>query len=204
MKKISLFILFILTFASCEEVLDIKPRNILSDAYFWTTENTVQGYVDYAYFMLTEYTESGYGQRRRVITWGHFRGEATDEAYAHVPLGGGQDLTSGKLNPSTRSAIGSWIDFYSVIQHINVFFYNYELGRFDVNADKLAVWMGEMHFLRAYSYNQLIKAYGGVIIATEPFKPEDPIDQVRSSYDDCVDFILDEIDAALVGLLPAP
>ena len=80
------------------------------------------------------------------------------------------------------------------------FFDNYEQGRFDVAEDKLTVWLAEMHLLRAWYHNQMIKCYGGIIIANKPFKPEDPVDQVRSSYDDCVDFILSEIEQALPGL----
>ena len=121
MKKISLFIFFILTFASCEQVLDLNPGNVLSDAYFWASENNIQGYVDRAYHLLGGYSASR-SSTPRPLTWGHFRGGACDEAYAHVTWGGGQDLTNGRLGPSTQSTIGGWTYFYPLIQHINVFF----------------------------------------------------------------------------------
>lgn len=199
MKKISILIVFVLSLVSCEDVLNLTPKDSLSDADFWANETTIQGYVDYAYHMLTEYTSSQNPQSR-TMSWGHYRGEATDEAFAHIPWGGGLDVTRGTLNPSTRDIIGGWVDNYRVIQHINVFFENYELGRFDVPQEKLDIWLGEMHFLRAYCYNQMVQAFGGVVLTDKPFTPEDEVTQTRSSYDESVAFILADIEESLKGL----
>jgi len=57
-----------------------------------------------------------------------------------------------------------------------------------------------MHFLRAWYHNQMIKCYGGIVIADKVFTPNDSVEQVRASYDDCVQFILDELDLAYEGL----
>lgn len=204
MKKIVLFILAIMTFMSCsEDILDLTPKDSLSDVVFWENETTIQGYVDYAYSMVNEYTATNV-KDGRMMSWGHYRGEATDEAFAHIPWGGGLEITDGKLNPSSAHSIGSWYDNYKIIQHINIFFDNYEKGRIDAAQDKIDLWLAEMHFIRAYCYNQMIKAYGGVVLATKPFTSEDPVDQVRSSYDDCVAFILDEITESLKGLPTEP
>jgi hypothetical protein len=199
MKKISILILFVFTLVSCEDMLDLTPKDSLSDADFWTNETTIQGYVDYAYHMLTEYTSSQNSQGR-IVSWGHYRGEACDEAFAHIPWGGGQAVTSGTLNSGTKDIIGGWVDNYRVIRHINIFFDNVEQGIVDVPQDKLDLWMAEMHFLRGYCYGQLIKAFGGVIITDKPFTAEDEVTQTRASYDECVTFIIAEMDAALLGL----
>lgn len=199
MKKISFLILFLISFTACEDKLNLKPLGSLSDADFWANEATIQGYVDYAYHMLAGYTHK-FRDQGRVGTMGHFRSEATDVAFAHIPHGGGQALTSGAINPSSDRLIGSWLDFYKVIQHINVFFQNHEDGRVNVAEDKETLWLAEMHMLRAYSYHQLLQAHGGVIISTKPFTPDDPIDQTRATYDEGVDFVLSEISLALPGL----
>lgn len=200
MKKISILIVFVISLVSCAD-LDLAPRDSLSDAAFWGNESTIQGYVDYAYHMVTEYTSSQNPQTR-TMSWGHFRGEATDEAFAHIPWGGGLDLSRGTLSPATRDIIGGWVDNYRVIQHINVFFDNYNQGRFDVPQDKLDVWLAEMYFIRAYCYNQMIKAFGGVILRDTAFTPEDAVDQTRASYDESVTFTLKDIEEALKGLPP--
>ena len=93
MKKIVLFILAIMTFMSCsEDILDLTPKDSLSDVVFWENETTIQGYVDYAYSMVNEYTATNV-KDGRMMSWGHYRGEATDEAFAHIPWGGGLEIT---------------------------------------------------------------------------------------------------------------
>ncbi|MCK0160540.1 RagB/SusD family nutrient uptake outer membrane protein [Allomuricauda sp. F6463D] len=204
MKNTTFLLLFIMTFMSCsKDMLDLTPRDSLSDVDFWENETTIQGYVDYAYHMVNEYTATRVTDGR-MMSWGHYRGEAGDEAFAHIPWGGGLEITDGKINPSSVSSIGSWYDNYKIIQHINIFFENYENGKFDVAEDKIKLWLAEMHFIRAYIYNQMIKAYGGVVISTKPFTSDDPVDQKRASYDECVDFILDDIAESLKGLPVEP
>ncbi|MBV5342501.1 hypothetical protein JZU68_02425, partial [bacterium] len=56
MKKAAIYIMLIMTFLSCTDILDLTPKNSLSDADFWKNEEAIQGYVDYAYHMLNEYT----------------------------------------------------------------------------------------------------------------------------------------------------
>ncbi|MBV5342502.1 RagB/SusD family nutrient uptake outer membrane protein, partial [bacterium] len=89
------------------------------------------------------------------------------EAHAHILWGGGLEITDNKLTPASTSTIGAWYDNYQIIQHINIFFDYYEKGKFSVSAAKVNLWLAEMHFLRAYCYNQMIKAYGGVVITKE-------------------------------------
>jgi hypothetical protein len=201
MKKISLYFMLVIALVSCQDSLDLTPTDSLSDADFWENESTIEGYVDYAYTYLSDYYSTRVDPDRP-MPWGQFRGEACDEGYAHVVWGGGQTLTSGTLTSSSAAIVaGNWVTFYEAIQHINGFFDKYEAGTIDVDdEDEIEVWLGEMYFLRAYCYNQLIKVYGGVVLSDTQFTPDDEITQVRSDYDDCVDFILADIDSALVYL----
>jgi len=199
MKKAVIYIMLIMTFVSCTDILDLTPKDSLSDADFWKNEAAIQGYVDYAYHMLNEYTATNV-KDGRAMSWGHYRAEAIDEAHAHILWGGGLEITDNKLTPSSTSSIGSWYDNYQIIQHINIFFDYYEKGKFSVSATKVNLWLAEMHFIRAYCYNQMIKAYGGVVITKKPFTSDDPVDQVRASYDECVAYILEEITESLKGL----
>jgi hypothetical protein len=57
-------------------------------------------------------------------------------------------------------------------------------------------------FLRAYAYFQLVSDYGGVPLIKEPFDLNADFKVPRSSYEDCVDFIVQELDLA-ASLLPA-
>ncbi len=59
---------------------------------------------------------------------------------------------------------------------------------------------GEMHFLRAFFYFELIKRFGGVPIVDHVYGTEENIDIPRNTYQECVDFILKDLNAAQVQL----
>lgn len=53
--------------------------------------------------------------------------------------------------------------------------------------------LGEVYFLRAWSYYNLIQRYGGVPIVTKVYTLSDEYDVKRDSLDKCVDFILSDL-----------
>lgn len=55
---------------------------------------------------------------------------------------------------------------------------------------------GEQYFLRAYFYFELIKRFGGVVIIDKVYKVDEDIDLPRNSYEDCVAYILKDLDEA--------
>ncbi len=60
---------------------------------------------------------------------------------------------------------------------------------------------GEMYFLRAFMHFELIKRFGGVVIMDKAYAAIDDIDLPRNTYQECVDFIVSDIEKA-VKLLP--
>lgn len=62
---------------------------------------------------------------------------------------------------------------------------------------------GEMYFIRAFLYFELIKRFGGVPIYDKPASIFDNIDIPRNSYQECVDLIMSDLDKAVqVDALP--
>lgn len=55
---------------------------------------------------------------------------------------------------------------------------------------------GEMHFLRAFFYFELIKRFGGVPVIDKVYNVNDNIDLPRATYDACVSFIIADLDKA--------
>ncbi|MFN3489097.1 MAG: RagB/SusD family nutrient uptake outer membrane protein, partial [Emticicia sp.] len=60
--------------------------------------------------------------------------------------------------------------------------------------------MGEVKFLRALNYMEMLKRYGGVPIIDKVFEAGVKADVPRSSFEDCVKFILKDIDEAVPNL----
>lgn len=61
---------------------------------------------------------------------------------------------------------------------------------------------GEMHYLRAFFYFELIKRFGGVPIVDRVYETNEDIDFPRNTYDECLAFIIKDLDLA-DQLLPA-
>src|SRR6185312_10764074 len=61
--------------------------------------------------------------------------------------------------------------------------------------------IGEIKTLRAFSYFRLISFFGGVPLITKPFNLDDNFSLPRNSYDECMDFVITELDDA-INLLP--
>ena len=59
---------------------------------------------------------------------------------------------------------------------------------------------GEMRFLRAFFYFELIKRFGGVPIIDHVYAANENIDIPRNSYQECVNFIIADLDKADVQL----
>lgn len=64
------------------------------------------------------------------------------------------------------------------------------------NCDEIKKLRAENHFLRAYFYFELIKRYGGVPILEEPLAVDETNLPPRNTFDECVDYILQECDVA--------
>jgi hypothetical protein len=60
---------------------------------------------------------------------------------------------------------------------------------------------GEMYYLRAFMYFELIKRFGGVVLIDKAYTAFEDIDLPRNTYEECINFILADI-AQAVTLLP--
>ena len=56
---------------------------------------------------------------------------------------------------------------------------------------------GEMHFIRAFLYFELTKRFGGVPIIDKVYGVEDNVNLPRNTYEECLNFMLADIDAAI-------
>ena len=99
---------------------------------------------------------------------------------------------------------GTWVNAYRGIRQVSIFLNNID-GNQDIEAEEKADLKGQAHFLRAYFYWMLIRMFGPVpILPTEgvdyTLDYEDVV-QPRNTYDECVDFIVSDLEQA-APLLP--
>jgi starch-binding outer membrane protein, SusD/RagB family len=197
MKKLiyRTFLFFVILLSSCNEILDIEPSDRITG--IWESADLVEAYVNGSYLSL----EHGFC----FDMWGCL----TDELHAVHDAGTWEvqrgDLTADNIETTGRGNVrptfNKWILAYRQIRNNVEFFENIDEATFDENLKKRM--KGEIKFINAYLYAELIWRYGDVPIINEIFELGDDYTKIkRESYDDVVDFILSQLDEA-IALLPS-
>jgi starch-binding outer membrane protein, SusD/RagB family len=213
MKKIYLvFIAATILLASCnEDILDLKPYDQLSDATVWSDLKLVDVYVNQSYNSLAQTswgglaaaTSASLGWGSHNGTYGWWTGGATDEIFEYHEKDGwtikSEWINRGELSSTNLSPLGRWKRNYSLIRGINTYFQNEENIEGDVaEIKKLSA---QMYALRAWNYIHLVKNYGGVPIVNKVFSTSDTeFIEGRNTQEECVTFIMEDLDAAIAGL----
>jgi hypothetical protein len=172
-------------------MLDLKPLDAISQDDVFSDEKLLTDYINACYnaipdpFMTRDFTDgksdNGYNTFND-RAWTFTRGQVTPD--------NGEDVTGG-----------AWADGYSYIRKINIFFDEIEASPVDTKIKERLT--GEMKFLRAFIYARLIWYYGGVPIIEEVFDINSSYSVKRNTYEEVVQYIVDDLDVAAPLLLPS-
>ena len=215
MKK--LFYSFIITVStlllvSCEkQVFEDGPTDKFGETDVWNSIDLVSTYMNEVYNGMGNWVTDGFGPS-----------SMADDNYSQFNWAGELYISAGAatyLNPTTANNLGvnynkggsytpdrnstnvtgKWGYMYSKIRAINKFFNN--IDKVPGDAELKDRMKGEMHFLRAYFYAQLINVYGEVPIITKEYSIEDDFtDITKSSFQEVTDFVVKECDSAIASL----
>ena len=94
---------------------------------------------------------------------------------------------------------GFWLDAYTAIRNNNIFLEKIENYQGN-EEDKIKSFTAEIRFLRAFFYTELISRYDGVPLVKNTFDLNSDFQIPRSSFNDCVEFIVKELDLAIADL----
>lgn len=188
MKKIYHIIIFAVAvmFLACEsDVLNKGPLDTVDEELVWTDPSVAQLYINDLYGGLTFYNIwSNLDNTTDIVETGH----SWMESYQYY---------AGQVTADQDNYSRWW--YYSNIRKLNVLLDNAErLGE----SDLAKTVTGEALFLRAYYYFHLVRAYGGVPLIKKAQQLDDSLSVARNSYEECVQFISDEMDKA-AELLPS-
>lgn len=182
---------------ACNKVLDKAPLDSYTDQSVWSDLSLAEAFANNIYNVLPTSTYD-WGSS---INRSYLLSCASDEGYNKFDYAGVRSiLTKGILSPDNAGDFDIWAKNYFHIQNANIL-----LSRIDAIPGDAATRnriKGEVTFLRAYAYFQLVSDYGGVPLIKEPFDLNADFNVPRSSYEDCVDFIVQELDLA-ASLLPS-
>lgn len=195
-RIVTLLLIVIITSSCKDDFLDLQPLDAISETNVWDDLALIELYVNDRYNELPHgFPQWAGGLRLTAIT---------DESY-HMHEARFLDkytqggLTSGSLNMYYFN--GFWLDAYTAIRNQNIFLENIDNYSPDTGEkDRIKQLTAEIRFLRAYFYTELISRYGDVPLITETFSVNSNFDVSRTSFDDCIEFIVSELDLAINDL----
>ena len=184
-------------FACNDDILDVLPQDRISEDLVWDDVNLIKAYHNGLY--------TGILHGFRI----HMQSKATDEAYCAI----GWDIGNVPLGTLTADNVTSvadthwtgggnlyyWNTGFQYVRKINVFLEEMAAEGALEFEDK-ATLVAEAKFIRAYIYFLLIERFGGVPIVTESFGlgAEQSFD--RNSFEECVEFIEQNLSEAIPDL----
>ena len=180
--------------ASCADILDKKPLTEISDNDLWSDPALLQSFVNSRYNQVgvngAESMQSSIVDETE-LTW--LRGCETHNFARLSPT----DL--GRMNGAWWGWDNrSWSTKWTNISNCNIFFERVDNVGFTDETEKTKL-VGQVRFIRAFEYWDLIARWGAMPIITKSFSINDRdeiVDQKRNTYKECIDFLVGELDQA--------
>ncbi|CAN5162465.1 RagB/SusD family nutrient uptake outer membrane protein [soil metagenome] len=192
---IYIFVSSIFLFTSCDkELLNPPAEDRFADAAVWQDPSLVEAFVNEIYRGLN------HGLRELML------GSLIDETQFIHNYGSTQivqsNINSADIGSFSRGDFSefNWITLYRNIRQINLFMENIDDVPFTDESWRERM-KGEVHFLNAYFYHNLVRLYGGVPLVKRIFNLEDDFLISRSSLDESIQYIIEQSDLA-ASLLP--
>jgi len=199
-KKYSIIILLSVLATSCKNnYIDRTPGVALDEIHVFSDPILAAQFADNAYnYRINDYAR--FNDHRGSTS------QASDEAVSGNSEGTVTTLNTGDYFKHSLAAYENDIgDVYSQC-YAGIAITNKMLANIDAvpvnTAAQAAIFpreriRGEMYFLRAYFYFELIKRFGGVILINKVYTVNDNVNLPRSSYDECVAQILGDLAQAI-------
>lgn len=180
--------------ASCADILDKKPLTEISDNDLWSDPALLKAFVNSRYNQVgvngAESMQSSIVDETE-LTW--LRGCETHNFARLSPT----DL--GRMNGAWWGWDNrSWSTKWTNISNCNIFFERVDNVGFTDEAEKTKL-VGQVRFIRAFEYWDLIARWGAMPIITKSFSindREEIVGQKRNTYKECIDFLVGELDQA--------
>ena len=181
MKKYVLFVFLFGLFACEIDVLDKRALDEIDEETMWENLDLARLYVNYSY-------------RNMPGSWDRYLDLSTN-----IGEGGHSWLTSNRFNTGNVTNnngpySGAWSTHYGQIRRLNTFFVN--AGKIQDDPEAIEMLIGEVYFLRAFYYTDLVMLFGNVPIIKEPQSLQDDLLVSRASFDECINFIVSDLEEA--------
>jgi starch-binding outer membrane protein, SusD/RagB family len=190
--SIVLIALCVATTLSCDkDFLNTKPLDKISSEATWSDGPLSEAFIFNVYSFL------GYGGFEEQALAAY-----SDEAMFTHSGRNINTFTEGNESPSNLAWFSNtynWGNMYLAIRQANVAISRLPTATFD-NTQLKDRLIGEAKFLRAFYYHQLLRNYGGVPLIEKPFGLNEDYSVARGTFEETVNFIVKDLDAAITLL----
>ena len=199
MKLLSLCVFAATLTTSCSDILDKKPLTEISDNDLWADPALVKSFVN------SRYNQIGCGANAESC-----QSSVVDETEL-AWLRSCEVNNFARLSPTDLGRMNgawygwdnrSWSTKWTNISNCNIFFEKIAQVAFADSEEKTRM-EGQVRFIRAFEYWDLIQRWGAVPIITNSYTINDRgeiVGQKRATYKECIDFLVKELDQAATEL----
>ncbi|MFC4212342.1 RagB/SusD family nutrient uptake outer membrane protein [Pedobacter lithocola] len=197
MKKITVILLICIAAMACKKstFLDNKSNNALNEETVFTDS------VNAISFLTRVYMEIGYSYDKDRYEAGSTEQATDDSEYVNLNPARRPLILYGSTYTADNTTVfnETWVLPYQNIRRLNLFLSKMPVMPFKEVTKKRLI--AEAKMLRAWYYYNLLITFGGVPIVGETLFPGDEIITVpRSTFSNCVDYVVKELDAAAADL----
>lgn len=177
-----------LGFSSCQKSLEDGPLELLTEDYVFDRTDPLGQRASSYLSDLYSYLPNGYNR-----IGGDVLDAGSDDAMSSENNASVEFFKTGRLTNSNNPD-DTWSRQYAVIRKTNIFLANIDVVPV---ADSLnRYWKAEARFLRAMSYFELYKRYGGaVLLGDRVLQTTDNFNLARNPAEEVADYIVKECDA---------
>lgn len=196
---VAMLLFFLTVMCACQDdILNTTPADRFTEEAVWEDEALIEAFIGntyrtvpsglrYSLYGLSVVTDEN-NARSNAWAWGVWAGNLTPDFLGEVDYWTGANARN--------------INYWQPISRVNLFFENIDRQRpVEIPEETKNRMIGEMKVIRAQSYFKLISLFGGVPLITQTFSLEDDFKLPRNTYDECMNFILSELEEA-IALLP--
>lgn len=181
--KIYISIFIVLISAGCKKDLLITvPNDRITSDIFWTQEKDAVIASNALYTFL-----DGINQLHRDVF--------TDIAHTNTQYGDYKEIETGAYNGLSPVVLAEWVNDYKGIHGANYFLENIDMV-VTANTDLITHLTGEVRFIRAYLYTNLVFIYGNVPLVTKSLTIDEAKNVEQTPASGIWDFIYKELNDA--------
>lgn len=197
-------LLLVLVSTGCKKFLSQVPDDRLTIEETFRNRSTAEKFLASVYsYIPREWSQRFVGNSNS----GPWTG-ASDEAEYLWGFVASNDINIGSWDAGSWFTQVFWRDFYRGIRSASIFIDNIDKVTVDINDEQKRRYKAEARALRAMYYFYLTRIYGSVVLMGNNVIPVDvpasSINLPRNSMDECVEFIVSELDLAAKDLPTKP